>query len=277
MKTFCASPLPFLGQKRKYLKEVKQLLNHTSPRGTYVDLFGGSGLLSHTVKRYYPNATVVYNDYDGFYNRIANIATTNTLLDKIRPLIKDIDAKTRVPEDIKQDILTLIKAEHEANIYVDYITLSSTLLFTMKYEQTYEGFAKQTLYNRLTKTPYNADGYLEGLIIESSDYKTVFEKYKDTPEVYFLVDPPYLSTEVSGYKQNYWKLKDYLNVLNVLDEHKYLYFTSNKSQIVELCEWVESRKEKGNPFNHSHTVSMTNKSKNTTYEDILIHNITPTK
>ncbi|MGG5599324.1 DNA adenine methylase [Myroides sp. C8-3] len=274
MKTFCTSPLPFLGQKRKYLKEVKSLLQHTAPNGTYVDLFGGSGLLSHTVKRHYPNATVIYNDYDGFSKRIDNLGTTNQLLNSIRALLTGVEQKAKIPEGIKQQILELIKKEEQKGNYVDYITLSSTLLFTMKYEQTFEGFTKQTLYNRLNKNPYNADGYLEGLIIESSDYKAVFEKYKNTPGVYFLVDPPYLSTEVSGYKENYWKLKDYLNVLNVLDGHKYFYFTSNKSQIVELCEWVESRKEKGNPFNHSHTISMTNKSKNTIYEDILIHNIT---
>lgn len=274
MNTFCTSPLPFLGQKRKYVKEVKQLLNNTAPQGTYVDLFGGSGLLSHTVKRHYPGARVIYNDYDNFSKRIENISKTNALIADIRPLVANVDNKTKIDDATKAKILARIAQEEQKGNYVDYITLSSVLLFTMKYEHNLAGFSKQTLYNRLTKTPYNAEGYLEGLEIESCDYKELYNKYKDVPGVCFLVDPPYLSTEVGGYKENYWKLRDYLDVLNVLDDQNYLYFTSNKSQIVELCNWVETRTVKGNPFKNSQTISMTNKSKNTTYQDILVYNIT---
>jgi hypothetical protein len=36
----------------------------------------------------------------------------------------------------------------------------------------------------------------------------------------------------------YWTLKDYLDVLTALRGVSYIYFTSNKSQIVELCEWI---------------------------------------
>ncbi|MDR2887360.1 MAG: hypothetical protein LBV26_05075 [Bacteroidales bacterium] len=38
---------------------------------------------------------------------------------------------------------------------------------------------------------------------------------------------------------DYWKLKDYLDVLTILKGVSYVYFTSNKSQIVELCEWMD--------------------------------------
>lgn len=40
----------------------------------------------------------------------------------------------------------------------------------------------------------------------------LYEDYKSIPNVLFLVDPPYLSTDVSAYKENYWKLIDYLQV-----------------------------------------------------------------
>lgn len=273
MKTFCTSPLPFLGQKRKYVKEVKQLLNQTVPNGTYVDLFGGSGLLSHTVKRHHPTARVIYNDYDNFSLRIKNIDQTNLLINDIRELLKDTAIKTKIADPIKQKIIKRIQAEEAQGNYVDYVTLSSILLFTMNYEKTFEGFSKQTLYNRVPKKEYDAAGYLEGLEIECEDYKVLFNKYKNQDNTYFLIDPPYLSTEVGGYKENYWKLRDYLDVLNVLDDQRYLYFTSNKSQIIELCEWVETRQTKGNPFKFSQTTTMTNKSKNTTYQDILVYKL----
>lgn len=63
----------------------------------------------------------------------------------------------------------------------------------------------------------------------------------------FLIDPPYLATDVVSY-ENYWRLSDYLDVLKLLVGTKYVYFTSNKSQIVELCEWINTNASVGNPF-----------------------------
>lgn len=43
-------------------------------------------------------------------------------------------------------------------------------------------------------------------------------------------------------------MADYLDVLNVLKGHSYVYFTSNKSSILELCEWIGKNRDLGNPF-----------------------------
>ena len=40
----------------------------------------------------------------------------------------------------------------------------------------------------------------------------------------------------------------YLDVLKVLEGHSFVYFTSNKSSIIELCEWIGANKTIGNPF-----------------------------
>ena len=85
------------------------------------------------------------------------------------------------------------------------------------------------------------------MTIESCDYRELYEKYKDEPNVVFIVDPPYLSTEVGTYKM-YWHLSDYLDVLNVLKGKPFVYFTSDKSSIIELCEWLGNNKTLGNPF-----------------------------
>lgn len=50
MKSFNQSPLPFQGQKRNFLRKLKTILPNYPNDAIYVDLFGGSGLLSHTVK-----------------------------------------------------------------------------------------------------------------------------------------------------------------------------------------------------------------------------------
>ena len=37
-------------------------------------------------------------------------------------------------------------------------------------------------------------------------------------------------------------------MLTVLAGHRFIYFTSNKSSIVELCDWMGKNKTIGNPF-----------------------------
>ena len=122
----------------------------------------------------------------------------------------------------------------------------------MKYVTKYSELEKETLYNNIKVVDYpSCSDYLDGLTITSCDYKEVFEQYKDVPGVVFLVDPPYLSTDSKTYKM-YWKLSDYLDVLTVLSGHQFIYFTSNKSSIVELCDWIGKNKLFGNPFENCH-------------------------
>ena len=121
-------------------------------------------------------------------------------------------------------------------------------MFSMKYKLSVSEMRKDTLYNNIRKNDYpDCSDYLEGLVITSRDYREVFNEYKDTPGAVFLVDPPYLSTEVGTYTM-YWKLSDYLDVLTVLTGHSFIYFTSNKSSILELCDWIGRNKSVGNPF-----------------------------
>lgn len=70
-----AAPLPFMGQKRRFLGEFRKALATFPDARVFVDLFGGSGLLSHTVKQERPDARVIYNDYDGYHLRLANCVT----------------------------------------------------------------------------------------------------------------------------------------------------------------------------------------------------------
>jgi hypothetical protein len=88
-----------------------------------------------------------------------------------------------------------------------------------------------------------------------------------------LVDPPYLSTDTATYNSNgYWKLKDYLDVLQVLHDNNYFYFTSNKSQIVELCDWISSVSAVANPFaNATRTNVSVSTSHNSGYTDVMYH------
>ena len=71
MQQYNAAPLPFQGQKRNFVRIYRDLLATLPDDAIFVDLFGGSGLLSHATHVAKPNATVVYNDYDNYRQRIA--------------------------------------------------------------------------------------------------------------------------------------------------------------------------------------------------------------
>lgn len=104
MKNHTTSPLPFQGQKRKFVKHFKEALKHFPANATYIDLFGGSGLLSHTIKTTHPNARVIWNDYDDFAHRLALIPTTNEIIAKLRPIVANYPKGTRINE-VKPAIL----------------------------------------------------------------------------------------------------------------------------------------------------------------------------
>ena len=269
-KNYTAAPLPFVGQKRRFLKDFKNALTNYPEDAVYVDLFGGSGLLSHTVKQVYAGAKVIYNDFDGYSERLANIDKTNQLIADLRAILKGSPADKKIIGEFRDKVIERVELE-DKNGYVDYITLSSSVLFSMKYIQSLDQLKKETLYNTVRQSNYTAAGYLDGLEVVSLDYKELFHKYKECPNVVFLVDPPYLSTEAGTYK-SYWKLKDYLDVLQVLDGTNYFYFTSNKSSIIELCEWIETKTPMSNPF----TGAIREETKNqvnfqTSYTDIMLY------
>ena len=270
-KQYLSAPLPFQGQKRMFAKEYIKVLQQFPDGTTFVDLFGGSGLLSHIAKHQKPNSTVVYNDFDGYRHRLERIAQTNELLEELRAIV-DVPRSKPILGEVRKRVLDCIRKHEQKYGCVDYITLSTSLLFSMKYATCFAEMEKEILYNRIKSTNYLlCTDYLDGLTITSYDYKEVFEKYKDVPNVVFLVDPPYLSTDIKTYRMN-WKLSDYLDVLTVLSGHRFIYFTSNKSSIVELCDWMGRHPNLGDPFKNCHRREFNaHINYNSSYTDIMLY------
>ena len=271
-KLYLSAPLPFVGQKRMFAREFIKVLEQFKDKTVFVDLFGGSGLLSHITRHQRPDATVVYNDYDGYCRRLQAIPQTNALLTDLRDIAKDTPRHKPIKGETRERIFERIIREERESGYVDFITLSSSLMFSMKYQLSVDGMRKETLYNNIRTSDYPlCPDYLDGLTVTSCDYKKLYEQYKDVSDVVFLVDPPYLSTEVGTYRM-YWRLSDYLDVLNVLRDKPFVYFTSNKSSIIELCEWIGANKTLGNPFKDCQRVEFNAQMNySAKYTDIMLY------
>ena len=255
-KIYKSAPLPFQGQKRNFLKKFEEKLRCLSPKiTTIVDLFGGSGLLSYTAKRICPQCEVIYNDFDDYHIRLEHIEETNEILDCLRGKLKDIPSKKRCPDNLHDEICELLECKEKENGFIDYITLSSALLFSMNYQKNLEGFKQSLFWNKIPKSNYLIpENYLDGLNIYKHSYHILFEKIVRNSKgggenVLFLADPPYENTNIDAYSDiNSWNITKYLNVVQMLDNKSYIYFTSSKSQLIEIFAFFGKLKGFKTPF-----------------------------
>lgn len=237
-RNYKSAPLPFMGQKRYFIRDFTEVLEQVEGEiDTVVDLFGGSGLLSHTAKHVLPGCRVVYNDFDRYDQRLAAVEDTNAILMAIKERLTGLEANARLTEQQRADVLRIVEEAERRLGWVDIMTIGRSVLFSGKWVKTLAELRKHTMYNRVKPGGYECGGYLDGLEVVHMDYRELFEQHRDNSRALFVLDPPYLTTECGQY-ENYWKLTDYLNVLRLLYGTKYVYFTSDKSQIVELCEFM---------------------------------------
>lgn len=155
-------PLPFMGNKKNMLKHIKQVLETMRADGEidgesiFIDVFGGSGLVAHNIKQWYPRNQVLWNDYDNYQKRLDHIAQTESLRAWLYEKVRDGEYQNALPKHIKQEILARIHALETQGEYIDYTTLSTYLLFSGNYVRDFIGFSKGTFYNRISTTRLSA-------------------------------------------------------------------------------------------------------------------------
>ncbi len=257
-----AAPLPFAGQKRRWIKPLSELLQTTSTPSVVVDLFGGSGLLSRLSKDLFPSAQVVYNDYDNFSARLHHIQETELLRQAICKILSPLPRDTRVPEDLKARVLEAIKGHEAQYHYVDWLTLSGWLLFTNNFAHSFEDLAHRDFYAHPSRTALSdadaSERYLEGLHIVSMDWRELLSQYRDTPNVLYIIDPPYFATDCCGYKGSHWSNDDYLDLLTSIPSSRYLYFSSSKVDFVPFLRRTSTAWGYQHPFVEASILRRTN-------------------
>ena len=194
-------PLSFIGNKSKFRKKFIEILERDfNDKYIYVDLFGGSGYLSYVVKNIFPNATVIYNDYDNYLDRVKHISDTNKILKDINEIFNEDNLKRseKANTDTKTKVMDLLEDKISKGEFVDINTITSQILFSGNSTKDFEAFKNATLYNRINKKPLDekqAEEYLkvfDDVEITHCDYMELYNKYKDEDNVVLLIDPPYI-------------------------------------------------------------------------------------
>lgn len=275
-KTFKQAPLPFIGQKRMFLKHVEIVLNkHIDGDGegwTIVDVFGGSGLLSHTAKQLKPKATVIYNDFDGYAKRLKHIDDINRLRQIIFNHLHGIIPKNgRLSKEIKAEIINKI---NNFKGYKDLNCLASWLLFSGQQVGSIEALFAKDFWHCVRQSDYpTAEGYLDGIEVISESFHKLIPRYQNQEKVLLLLDPPYLCTRQESYKQaTYFDLIDFLRLIN-LTKPPYIFFSSTKSEFIRYLDYMqESKTDNWESFEgYERIVVKASASKDGIYEDNMIY------
>lgn len=236
-------PLPFMGNKRNMLKHIKAVLETMQEDGQidsetiFIDCFGGSGLISHNIKQWYPSNRVVWNDYDNYQERLNHLDTTEQLRQEIAKIISDTNTyKDKLPHHTKEKILTLLQDKAQSGAFIDYTTISVYLLFSGNYARNYQELAKQTFYNRIASKPLNNKGYLAGVERTQADFIDLLESYKDITNKCLILDPPYLQTQKGNYRDSF-QLAQFFNLIERVQK-PYIFFGSHKSDILPCFAYL---------------------------------------
>ena len=224
---YTSAPLPFQGQKRNFAKKFAEVLGEFPDDAIYLDLFGGSGLLSHITKRLKPEARVIWNDHDDYYGRFMKLDQTNEILGRCNEFLKLYRRDEKISQPHREEILKII-SEYENP---DFISLSSRLLFSGQYAHSFAELSKKALFSTLNGASLfaKADDFFDDIERTSCDYSELYEVHKDE-NIVLICDPPYLQTDRNGYVMsgNPWRMVEFLRLYEML-RHPFIFFSSERS------------------------------------------------
>ena len=240
MKIYKKAPLPFVGQKRKFLKHFIPLLQQHIPNNgagwTIVDVFGGSGLLAHTAKRTLPEACVIYNDFDGYAKRLHHISDTEKLRQQCLAIVGTTGKDKRLSDDTKARLIATIET---FDGFMDVQTLASWFLFSGKQARDWEDLKSKIWWNGIAKSPYaDASDYLHGLEIRNQCFTTLLPEFAGQPETLLVLDPPYVSTVQGAYaNEQYFSMVQFLKLADNI-KPPFVFFSSTKSELPAYVDYI---------------------------------------
>lgn len=246
MKTYKKAPLPFVGQKRNFLKHFIPVLQQNIPNNgagwTIVDVFGGSGLLAHIAKRTLPQARVIYNDFDNYAQRLHHNAATERLRQKCQAMVSERKNQRLTPATQSR----LIAEIETFNGFVDVQTLASWFLFSGKQAKDWTDLKSKTWWNGIAQSPYaEADDYLDGLEIRQQCFTELLPEFAGQPNTLLLLDPPYVSTAQGAYaNEQYFGMVQFLQLADKM-KPPFVFFSSTKSELPAYVDYV-CREQVGN-------------------------------
>lgn len=269
------APLPFVGQKRFFLKHFRKVLDEHIPNNgegwTIIDVFGGSGLLSNNAKHLKPAATVIFNDFDNYSERLKHVADSNRLRQQLMDVLCDYPRQTLLDKSIKHQVIAVIE-KFKGNI--DIRVLSTWLLFAGNHVNNLDELYASHLYNSLRRTDFpDVDDYLIGVEVVSESYETLIPEYANQPKTLLIFDPPYVNTQQGAYAQKeYFGMVQFLKLMQYV-RPPYIFFSSTRSELPTYLNFLQEHDPNAwERVGNYETISLkAQMNRNSSYEDHMIY------
>lgn len=219
---YIQAPLPFIGQKRFWIKDYCDLILSLPAYSRIFDAFGGSGLLARLAKDTRPDLTVTTTDLDDQYkSRLELVDDTNEILNEMRAAggYRDDDRYERYSREVEEKLVKIAekakdKVTVNCNLYVKESKTIRAKLRTVDYDKNlcehwYDGL------NRIN-TPITP------------------ETYKQNEYDIYILDPPYYNTKKKfKYNGNACSAQQYCERV-ITSGEKYILFEEYDSPLVSL-------------------------------------------
>lgn len=277
-------PLPFMGNKKNQLNNIKKVLENMFYNGSIIkanspkqaqdstifyDIFGGSGLVAHTIKNYFPHNIVVWNDYDNYLERLEHIHETNEFIELCGEIFKN--KKEKLTQEQIDFIKALTLELYEKYNYLDFITIGTFFIFSGNYTNNLKDFLKRAKYNNFAYKKREVKGYLHNVLRVREDFKALLENIntfktlqaqeiinpltnntetittkphalKPNNKPFLILDPPYLQTQVGNYAMHF-TLKNFFYLIESINGNPYMLFSSERSDILQFLEFIKKYKK----------------------------------
>ena len=242
---FKRPPLQFVGNKyRSRDMFIEQLEKFKNEDYIFIDLFGGSGYLSHITKKVHPENLVIYNDYDGYKDRVEKVQMTDTIISEIKGKFDaaGVTYGQKASRELSDEIALMLKAKEERGEYVDWMTLSSQLCYTNWICKSYDTMKGHHLHNKLHTRDIKTEGYFDGLNIVKDEWINIWNKYRENENVVWILDPPYPLCAQTQYIGGIL-MREVLAIIDIMFTAKHvIYFCSDTSGIEDIILWKYGNK-----------------------------------
>ena len=209
-----------------------------------MDVFGGSGLLAHITKQVLPKARVIYNDFDGYSERLQNINDTNKLRTIIADLLAHYPRNQKLPDTLKK---TVQAALNSFGGYIDLDCVASWLLFSgCQTTDLHDLIHNHAYYNGVRLRDYpSANGYLDDLEVVSKSYHELLPEFQNNPKALLVLDPPYICTAQGSYrKAGYFGMVQFLRLMRLV-RPPLVFFSSTRSELIDYLDFIVNEKAEG--------------------------------
>lgn len=233
------APIPFIGQKNKFAKQMiskaQEIILGNGAGWTIVDVFGGSGYCAHVMRKVFPEARVVCNDFDGYADRLRKLPQTKEILKACAALAAELGIEKSKPirGADKDRFIELLKSFGDD---YDYLTVARSLVFSGHQVKSLADFYTEGFWQNVAVNE-KADGesWYDGIELRKCDFRELMREFSGQPGVLLILDPPYLFTD-SGTYDGGFRLNDFLDLYRAVSGN-FIFFSSVRSNIIEMIKW----------------------------------------